>query len=363
VADVSPKPVTSIAAGGRHSLALLDDGTVMSWGANDRGQLGHSGSADKVAPGLVQAPDGASGVLRDVVSVSADTDFSMALRGDGTVVTWGTGDAGQRGNGQTGSAPPFPTQVRSPDGTGPLTNVKQISADGRTELALLDDGRVVSWGANTFGMLGDGTRESRNLPVYVRSPDGTADLTDVQQVTVGGQNGVALMLDGTVLAWGHNDLGQLGDGTQKDHLLPAPVLGPGDAGTLSGVIQVSAAEKHAIALRSDGTAVAWGNNTAGQLGDGSTTLSTTPVEVASSGSAPMLRGIVRVDAGEAYGVAVLDDGTVRTWGANGRGQLGSGDRVSRDRPGPVAAKAGTRVPRVLDVAAGERHLLLLTAKS
>jgi alpha-tubulin suppressor-like RCC1 family protein len=354
------KQVVAVAAGGQHSLAVLTDGTVMAWGANDHGQLGHGRPGTATAPGLVVAPGGAPGVLRDVVDVQADTDFSMALRSDGTVVTWGTGDAGQRGNGQE-AAPAYPTQVLAPGGRGPLTGVKQITADGRTELALLNDGHVVAWGVNTYGMLGDGTLTSSSVPVYVVSEQGTGELAGIQQVAVGGQNGLALKADGTVVAWGHNDLGQLGDGTQKDRLIPGPVLGPGDSGVLSGVVGISAAEKHALAVMQNGTVLAWGNNTAGQLGDGGVELSTAPVPVAGSGSGPQLRGVVSVDAGEAYGVAVLDDGSVRTWGANGRGQLGSGDRISRDRPGPVAARAGTSLSRVVAVAAGERHLLVVTA--
>ena len=348
----------AIAAGGRHSIAVLSGGTVMTWGANDHGQLGH-GDAGTTAPGLVRAPGGAAGTLNNVVAVAADTDFSMALRSDGTVVTWGTGEAGQRGNG-TDAAPPYPTQVLDVSGNGPLRGVKQISADGRTELALLNDGHVVSWGVNTFGMLGDGTRAPRNRPGFVVAMSGSGQLSDVRQVAVGGQFGLALLTDGTVLSWGHNDRGQLGDGSRQDRLIPGPVSGPG-GGPLSGAVAVTAAEKHAFALISNGTAVGWGNNSSGQLGDGRVRLSTVPVPVVGGGGGPQLRGITRMVAGEAYGVAVLDDGSVRTWGANSRGQLGSGDRVSRSRPGPVAVLDGRPLAAVIDVAAGERHLLLLTA--
>ncbi|MBK7623956.1 MAG: hypothetical protein IPJ14_15165 [Kineosporiaceae bacterium] len=105
--------------------------------------------------------------------MAADTDFSMALRRDGTVVTWGKGDAGQRGNGSLG-APLFPTVVRGPDGTTPLNGVVQIAADGRTEFALLRDGTVMAWGTNRYGMIGDGTVIDRPLPVRVRSADGNS---------------------------------------------------------------------------------------------------------------------------------------------------------------------------------------------
>lgn len=351
--------MVAIAAGGRHSLAVLADGTVMSWGADDHGQLGH-GRPRSGAAARVIAPDGEPGDLRNVVAVAADTDFSMALRSDGTVVTWGTGDAGQRGIGED-KAPPYPTVVKAMDGKGPLRDVIQIAADGRTELALLRDGRVMAWGANQFGMLGDGTRISKNLPVFVVSADGTEHLSDVKQISIGGQNGLAVLNDGTLLAWGHNDRGQLGDGSLKDRPVPGPVVGLSGTGNLVDVVQVSAAEKHAFALRGDGTVVAWGNNSAGQLGDGTVQLRTWPVSVLGGGGGPELRGVKRVAAGEAYGVALLDDGSLRTWGANGSGQLGSGDRVPRNEPGPVAVTAGLRLKGIEAVAAGERHLLVLSA--
>jgi len=356
---VKAPAVVAVAAGGRHSLAVLADGTVMSWGANDHGQLGHGRSGSK-GPGRVIAPDGEPGNLHDVVAIAADTDFSMALRSDGTVVTWGTGDAGQRGTGQNKEVD-HPTVVKAMDGKGPLRDVIQIAADGRTELALLKDGRVMSWGANRFGMLGDGTRISKNLPVFVVSSGGTEPLADVKQVSIGGQNGLAVLNDGTLVAWGHNDRGQLGNGSLKDRPVPGPVVGMSGTGNLVDVVQVSAAEKHAFALRGDGTVVAWGNNSAGQLGDGTLQLRMWPVSVLGGGGGPELRGVKRVAAGEAYGAAILDDGSLRTWGANGSGQLGSGDRVPRSEPGPVAVRAGLRLKGVEAVAAGERHLLVLSS--
>jgi len=352
------RAVVAVAAGGRHSLAVLADGTVLSWGADDSGQLGRGGSPDVAAP--VQAPDGASGVLHGVVAVAADTNFSMALRSDGTVVSWGSGDAGQRGIGP-GPAPSGPTEVLAAKGR-PLTHVVQIAADGRTELALLSDGTAVSWGANTYGMLGDGTRDDRAYPVHVKSPSGTRTLGGIRQIALGGQHGVAALVTGELLTWGRNDLGQLGDGSRQDRTLPGPVKGLHGEPVLTDVVQVSAAEKHMYARRSDGTVAAWGNNSAGQLGDGSTEERDAPVLVVNSGTGTPLAGVREVVAGEAYGVAVLDDGSARTWGANGHGQLGDGDRAPRPVPGLVVGTGGTLFRHVLAVGAGERHLLLLVGR-
>ncbi|TDC55442.1 chromosome condensation regulator RCC1 [Actinomadura sp. KC345] len=353
--------VQGVAGGGRHSLAILGGGEVVAWGAGDRGQLGDGTTRDRRVPVPVRAPDGEPGRLDDAVAVSADNDFSMALRRDGTVVTWGEGSSGQRGTGKR-TAPRVPTTVKAPDGRVPLTGITAIAADGHTELALHRDGRVFAWGANDYGNVGDGTREDRSLPVPVRDLDGSGPLTGVTRIAVAGQHGLALLRDGKVASWGRNDLGQLGGGDRRDRLTPALVSGVRGKGDLSGVAAIAAAEKHNYALRTDGTVVAWGNNTAGQLGDGTLELRTSPSVVAGRGADDeKLRDVAQVFAGEAYGAVILADGTVLTWGAGGSGQLGSGKRAPRSRPGPVAAAGGTSLGKALSVGAGERHLIVLVS--
>lgn len=349
--------VRAVAGGGRHSLAVLSGGEVVAWGANEDGQLGDGTTRDSAVPVPVRAPDGRPGRLDGVVAVSANTDFSMALRSDGTVVTWGEGSSGQRGTGDR-TAPRVPTTVKSPDGRRPLGDIVAIAADGRTELALRRNGQVLAWGANTYGMIGDGTRENRPLPVPVHGLDGAGRLQNVIRVAVGGQHGLALLRDGRVAAWGHNDLGQLGDGSRQDRLTPVLVSGTGGDGVLRGVTSIAAAEKHNYALRGDGTVVAWGNNTAGQLGDGTLELRAAPVAVAGR-KAQRLRRAAQVFAGEAYGTAILADGTTLTWGAGGSGQLGSGAPAARSRPGTLATADGAAPGKVLSAGAGERHLILL----
>ncbi|MBG0813894.1 RCC1 domain-containing protein [Planomonospora sp. ID82291] len=349
--------ITAVAAGGRHSLALLDDGSVVAWGANDFGQLGDGTTTGRSAPVAVRAPDGRDGELRKVVALSANSDFSMALLADGKVVTWGKGDAGQRGIGSE-TAPLTPTTVLAPDGSGPLTGVTAIAADGRTELVLLEDGSLLSWGANKYGMVGDGTTENRSLPVPVRGLDGAERLTGATAVAMGGQHGLALLQDGSVAAWGYNDMGQLGTGDHRTRMTPVLVSGPGGRAPLRGVIAISSAEKHNFAILRDHTVVSWGNNTAGQLGDNTVERRTTPVQVVGA-NGEVLRAVRSVFAGEAYGVALLDDDTIRTWGANGKGQLGSGDRNPRSRSGPIVLAGGEQPGRAVTAAAGERHLLLV----
>ncbi|MFG2005607.1 RCC1-like domain-containing protein [Spirillospora sp. NPDC048911] len=350
----------AVAAGGRHSLALVSGGRVAAWGANDKGQLGDGTRIGRSEPVAVRAPGGSGLPLTGAVAIAADTDFSMALLRNGSVVTWGAGTVGQRGIGRTGRTgePPDPTVVLRPDGRGPLTRVSAIAADGNTALALLKDGTVVGWGSNDFGMVGDGSSVDRALPRAVRGPEGEQRLAGVTQIATGGQHGLARLRDGTAVSWGRNDYGQLGDGTLTNRLEPVRVSGPHGLPVLRDIVTITAGEQHNFALRGDGGVVAWGNNTAGQLGDGTTNSSPRPVQVVGVQS-PRLRGVVRIVAGEAYGVATLTDGSVLTWGSGSKGQLGSGAKAPRTKPGTVVLAGGRPAGRVLDVGAGRRHLALL----
>ncbi len=132
---------------------------------------------------------------------------------------------------------------------------------------LLSNGTVLSWGLNNLGQLGNGTKTNSATPTAI------PNLSGVAAIAGGSTAGYALLTDGSVKAWGNNDEGMVGDGTSTMRLTPTTVSG------LSGVVQISTAQKAAYALLSDGTVKAWGQNTYGQLGDGTTTTRLSPVTV------------------------------------------------------------------------------------
>ncbi|MDX6284925.1 MAG: hypothetical protein QOG53_410 [Frankiales bacterium] len=348
--------VRAIAAGGRHSLAVRADGTVVAWGANDFGQLGTGDRRNSPYPTPVHAADGTPGLLRGVTALASDSNLSLALLSNGHVVTFGSGNLGQRGVGSI-SAPLTPTTVRDATGDGPLTDVSALAADGSTEMVLLHNGTLVGWGANNHGQLGDGTTTDHSLPVRVRGVGGRGYLTGVVAFALGGQYALAVRADGSVLSWGGNDRGQLGDGTDEPHRFPAPVRGIDGAGFLTGVVEVSAAEKHGFARLSDGRVAGWGSGNAGQLGNNATTNMRVPSLVLDARGEHPLTGVAQIHAGEAYGVAVLEDGTALTWGAGAAGQLGTGSLRARSLPGPLTYR-GLPPRNIRLVAPGVRHLLL-----
>ena len=149
-----------------------------------------------------------------------------------------------------------------------LAGAVEVAAGSQHSCARLNDGTAICWGDNTHGQIGDGTNLERHYPLLA-----VKGLTDAQQVVAGGNHACALRADRTVVCWGYNAWGQLGDGTQADSNVPVPVMG------LAGVTQIAAAQNNNCALLMDGTVKCWGENGGGQLGDGTYTNRPTPVTV------------------------------------------------------------------------------------
>ena len=246
-----PRSVTgrfvAVAAGCDFTLALLPDGTLSGWGDNDVGELGEGPRSQRNIPGPVPG-------ITNARAIAANTGHGLALLGDGTVVQLGYW-LGQQG---TATAP-----TRVPG----LSGVVGIASGSDYFLAVLANGTVMAWGANTYGQLGDGTSTDRQGPVQVLLPPGASAV----RVAAGDSYSLALLADGSVVAWGHNVSGQLGIGNKLDQNVPQPVVG------LANVTELAAGLSHSLARRSDGTVLVWGSNDSGQLGIGRDSL--VPVEL------------------------------------------------------------------------------------
>ena len=298
--------VKAISAGDSHTVALKNDGTVLAWGLNSYGQLGDGTSTDSHTPVQVSG-------LTGITAISAGESHTVALKNDGTFWAWGRNYYGQLGDGTT-------TNRNTPVQISGLTRITAISAGVFNTVALKNDGTVWAWGLNSSGQLGDGTTTDSYTPVQV------SGLTGVTSIAVGFvSHAVALKNDGTVWAWGSNSYGQLGDGTTTDSYAPVPVSG------LTGVTAISAGESHTVALRNDGTVWAWGSNYYFQLGDGTNTNRNTPVQVIG-----LRTDGIAISAGGSHTVALKNHGTVWAWGLNFSGQLGDG--TTTDSYTPVQVK-------------------------
>ncbi len=259
----------AISAGAFHSLALRSDGTVYGWGGDLTGMvLGTPLPEPAMTNGTVRIN---GQVLSNVVAVATGREFSLALKKDGTVVTWGANCV--------------------PKG---LTNIVGIAADWMQSWALERDGRVVRWSSQP------------SWPGYGQLQR-VDQLSNVVQISAGpwgyGTRGVALRRDSTAATWG----------TESIHKgFTAPPDG------LSNVVAVAAGAAHSLALKSDGTVVGWGWNNVGEATGTPTTNSVDNLNFISAGQVrfggEVLRGVVSIAAGTSYSLALKKDGTVVAWG-------------------------------------------------
>ncbi len=252
--------VTAVRAGGVFALGLTSTGKVYAWGSNAAGELGNGTTKTRLKPVPVTLPKGVT-----VKAISAGFENGLALTSTGRVLAWGAGAAGQLGDGST-KRRLVPGYVSLPAHTTAMS----IAAGSLMDFAATSAGKLLAWGSNSYG-LGDGTTKQRNTPVQVKLPKGVK----VVAATAGLQHVLALTTGGRVLAWGLNMSGQLGDGTTTNRLVPVFAKLP----TGTKVRQLAAGKYYSMALTAKGKILAWGNGSTGDLGDGSTADSPTPVTV------------------------------------------------------------------------------------
>jgi alpha-tubulin suppressor-like RCC1 family protein len=368
--EVAPVPVTmlpdviGLGAGTIHTLAIRKDGTVWTAGHASYGQIGN-GSLTGDASCLESSGHECRSTpvqvfgLRGVRAVAGGHLFNIALRGDGSVWAWGHNGDGELGvpyllqnswycNFTSLNCSTVPVQV---DGFGPqlLAGHRAVAiAAGETHaMALRADGSLWAWGSNARGQLGDGPN---GTTPHAFSPVQAA-ISNVVSIAAG--NGgtdfsVAAKSDGTVWAWGDHQHGTLGNGISLADAgcdpigapfcsSPTPVQVPG----LANVVRVAAGGTHAAALKSDGTVWTWGNNVAGQLGDGTLSGATCPGGLNVCRTVPVqvvgLTNVIAIRASALYTIALKDDGSLWTWGSTpaNQGTLGVGEPGGTTHPIPV----------------------------
>ena len=310
--------ITQLTGGTGHGIALLSDGTVATWGDDSHGQLGIGtiSTTPQLTPVKVTG-------LTGVIGISANGSFNLALKSDGSVVAWGDNGAGQLGDGTT-TTRASPVAV-----TGLLSGVIAVAAGGGDSMALKSDGSLLTWGSNVYGQLGDGTSTDRLTPVQVCAVGQTAPCTafltvrtsrSLAQPSIAGGlfHSLAVLSDSSVVAWGRNNSAQLGTGATQDdtpNMIPAQVTG-----LSTGGLSVAAGDYHSMALLSDASVDGWGQNTSGQVGNGTTTTPiVSPVQVSGLSS-----GVGAIVAKGGHSLARKGTGAVVGWGDNLTGAVGDG---------------------------------------
>ena len=440
----------TVVGGGGHSLALEANGQVYAWGNNAYGQIGDNSNTNRYTPELVSSISG-------VIDIDTGCYHSLALKSDGTLWAWGYNAYGQLGNNSITSSN-VPVQVQLdfvvemptayPESPHPYTNnydniwtyTHPITADSlaitfssdtkteanydkiyiidnsgnnipgspfsgtslanqtkmvpgnsfqirlTTDISVVDygfriidiealieeqletvepvlgaggyhsillntDTTVWAWGYNNYGQLGDGTNTKRANPEQVQAAPNNP-LVNIKTIAAGCYHNLAIKSNSTVWAWGYNTYGQLGNGSNTDSKVPVQVTG------LSNIEVVSAGFYHSLAIKSDGTVWAWGNNNAGQLGNNSTSSSNIPVQVKDTNNNP-LTNVVAIATGDDYSLALKSDGTVWAWGWNGYGQLGDNSTTNSKIPVQVKDSNNSPLTNIVAITAGYYHSLAL----
>ncbi|MDB6015654.1 MAG: rcc [Pedosphaera sp.] len=352
VSWASGADVVSMWGGARGTIILKSDGTVWTWGSNVGGKLGIGDpTTNRVLTPVEVHGIGGVDYLNSISAIMGGEAHNVALRSDGTVWSWGQNFLGMLGDGTTNNAA-LPVQV----GLGsvpPLTTVTKLGGRTYWNLAVKSDGSMWAWGMNSSGQMGNGTISNSVLtPVMVSNSQPGGVVNNPLQVSCGYTYGVALLTNGTVWTWGTGGNGELGNGTTGHSYTPVQVTG------LSNVIATSSGWKHTLALKSDGTVWAWGKNLSGELGDGTTINQSNAVQVLN------VSNIVAVSGGDYNSVALRADGTVWKWGLNDVGELGIGGADAT--PHPLAVQVTTDVfgagfSNVVKIANRDYHNLALKA--
>jgi alpha-tubulin suppressor-like RCC1 family protein len=325
--------VTSLRGGCDHTLALTANGHLLAWGLNSSEQLGDGSRTSTDTPVRVKLPQGTK-----IKSVRAGCYYSLALTTKGHVLAWGSNYYGELGNGSTRRRT-RPVRVKFPAGT----KIKAISAGCDHNLALTTKGHVLAWGDDNAGQLGIGSHNVETRPVRVRFP-GNAKM---KIIAAGCYHNLAYSTGRQLYGWGINDWGQVGDGstTERDTPVTVSLAGPIKASRLtrSGpaprVVSLFGGINHSLALLSNGVVLAWGNNTFGQLGDGTGENSDVPVQVATPGGTQ----VTAIAAGCYNGLALTSTGAVLAWGDNSVGDLGNDKPGFSNVPVAVTFAAGLQV--------------------
>lgn len=326
----SAESVMFVRAGGSFGIALDESGVIWGWGDNGSGQLGNGNNKRAYFP--IPCATGIDGTqVKDIQCGNLNTLFLMQ---DGTVWTCGRNNYGQQGQ-KTKKEYVF-TPIQIPG----LENIEKIACGFGQCLALDADGRVWSWGRNSNGQVGDGTKKGVKEPIML-------DMENIVDINCGGKFNMAMAADGTVWGWGDNEYGQLGDGLKlKDVVKPTKLA-------VSGMYtKVACGGDVGFGIDENGKLWAWGRNDYWQLGTKSVSKYTkTPVEV----SLPEGTVVTEIYAYNSHTAAITDTGALWQWGGVFHGQVGNGERPWRDVPQEACPASG-----VVGTAVGSLQSYLLT---
>ena len=312
---------TETASFGHHSCTIMTDNAVKCWGEAGHGQLGHS-----VHDGWHTNPFLATMGNVTPIEMAAGYHHTCSIYDDLELYCWGDNFFGQVGNNATVGGNEdvgYPTHIPLPQNRTAIA----VNLGGNSGCTILDNGSGMCWGQNDQGQLGDGTQIDRYVPTPITAVPANRTLA---ALAVGVNTTCTILDDGNVACWGQNYMGQFGDGTYTSSNSSSYTSLP--AGRTAIALDTGA--QHACAILDDNSAVCWGNNSDGQLGDNTTNSSNVPVPVAGNHS------FSAISTGYWHTCGIVTNGSVFCWGNHTGGRLGIGPEVDSDIPAWVNLTSG-----------------------
>ncbi|MEP7121148.1 MAG: hypothetical protein ABJE95_09570 [Byssovorax sp.] len=301
-----PEPSSiHLTVGAQHSCVTAVTGGIKCWGHNDGGQLGNDTATESGVPVPVK------GLTSGMLALAASGD-TCAVTVAGALLCWGHNESGQLGNGtMQGSLTPMGV-------SGLGSGARAVAAGGLHTCAVTAAGAALCWGENSSGELGDGTAAASLVPVAVKGLS-----SGVTAVAVGFGHSCAITGAKTVKCWGLDKYGELGNGAASE----VPVKTPVDVKGLVSVAAIASSSLHTCALDTSGLVSCWGHNLDGELGNGTTADSSVP-----QGVMGLPDGVTAIGVGTSHTCAVTKEGGVKCWGNNSFGQLGDGSIMKSSSP-------------------------------
>jgi len=346
--------IIDVSVGREHFAAVTSYGKLYIWGGNGYGQLGDGTTISDNIP--IDLTGELNLELNEkVIDVELGNYFSMAITSNGRIFTWGQNSYGQLGNGNNADSL---VPIELPQSSFDSEMITSIVAFEYSSAAYTSTGQLFTWGNNQQGQLGDGTKTSTNVPIEITSNFALNVDEKITKFSFGGYHAVAITSDGRLFTWGIDNTGQLGNGSTSsgEVLVPTPI----DSTVFGGdtITDISTGFCHNEAVSSSGKLYTWGCNNLGQLGDGTTTIIYEPVEIPASSFGGEL--IVNVDAGPYQSFAITASGNTYGWGTNTNAQLGIGTRT--DTPTPEIISSFEDSKDIITIAAGWYGTLAISSE-
>jgi len=351
--------IYDFSCGSTFSILFTSLNRVFGWGANNSGQLADPNLSRKVLPTDITS----NIVLQEyegIVKITTGSSHTLIYTTRNRVLTWGSNTYGQLGDG-TISSRSTPTDITARFSLGASEGIKYIASGETHSILVTTANRIFSWGENNFGQLGDGTESNRISPVEITSNFNLQVDDDITKISTKADHNLLLTSTNLVFTWGYNFYGQLGDGSNQSSSLPIMITPSFQLQSNENIESVYAGCQHSMAISTDNQVFTWGNNLYGQLGNKDTSNRLKPTEITSEFNL-VSDEIVEVIAGQLHAFGISSSGKVYAWGLNGNGQLGIGTTSSIFTPVEITSAFNLLVgERVIEMSAGSNFSYAITS--